>query len=115
MTIAYAPGEEIQLYSNDLKNVKTKFFSLAMSWREQRLFRAEIAALKQIEGDETGTADDKQTDQALEMICKKISRTEPVIENSPDAIAGELDGYQIWHLLTAISYNMTPQDKKKLE
>lgn len=111
MAIAYSPGEEIPLELDS----PTQFFSKAMSWREQREFREKIAELKRTEGDETGTADDKQTELALELICGKVSRTEPVIEVTPDGIANALDYRTIWHLLTAISYNMTAEDKKKLE
>lgn len=103
MTVVYEPGEEIEL---ERIHPNRQFFSKALSWRDQKEFRKESSAIKELE-DET-----EQVDAALKMLSERITRCEPAMEVTPESIAAVLDFRQIWQLFTAIGYNLTDEEKK---
>jgi len=99
---AYEPGEEIQL---DVKS-KRKFFAKAMSWREQRNYANVEKSAKQ------DTDTQAETEAILKTILTRLTRTEPPIELTAEALGNALDFALIWELNAALKYNLTYEEKK---
>jgi hypothetical protein len=104
--MVYEPGEEITLNVN---NCKRKFYAKAMSCREQRQYKQ--AQDKLIEKD-LGTF---ETDELTELILTRLVRTDPPIELTVEGLQNVVDVAQLGTINAAILYNLTPEDKKKLE
>ena len=101
MTVSYEPGEEIQLNVSS----KRKFFVKAMSWREQRAYDKTETGIK-------AKQSDGDTDEILDLILTRLTRTEPPVELTPDALSDVIDLTLIWAINTAIKYNLTHEEKK---
>ena len=103
MPISFEPGEELQASVPS----KMKFFAPSLSWRDQKKFSKRIETeVKALETDE------EQTEAAIGLICERLTRTEPPIEINPENIENALDFEHIWTLLTALKFNLTPDEKK---
>ena len=102
---AYEPGEEIQLNVES----KRKFFAKAMSWRDQQAYGNLEKAAK---SDDEKTV---ETDKILDAVLTRLVRTDPPIELTKANLESIVDYRLIWELNAAVKYNLTHDDKKKLD
>lgn len=102
MAICFEPGDEIEL---DIP-CKRRFFTHAKSWRQQKEIAKQVEAIK--EGSEF-----ERLDKAMELIVANVTRTEPPIEITAEALSDVLDARLIYELVAAIRFNsVTPEEKK---
>ena len=104
MAIAYEPGDEICLDING----RRKFFAKAKSWKEQKAFTARLGELETLKQDE-------QPDAALKMVVGQLTRIEPEMEITTEALSEVLDRAAIFDLVVALKFNLTFEEKKSSE
>ena len=107
MTKPYRPGAEIQL---DVPMSSMKFFAKAMSIDEQ-LTHEEREKEAERE-DENGNKNKIETDELIQIVLGRLTRTEPPIEMTSKGLRGAIDLTVLWRLNAAMRFNLSYEEKK---